>query len=55
MLGIGIAVGPATEYEMNDKSSNDATGFFGALSIGDTLEVEDADADGTADVIELDD
>jgi len=54
ILGVTIATDVDTEFEDGDDASISGTSFFGAVSAGDPVEVQDdLPADGTADEVEI--
>jgi len=54
ILGVTIATGVVTEFEDSDDASISGTSFFGAVSAGDPVEVQDdLPADGIADEVEI--
>ena len=54
LLGVTYTVDGGTSYELND-SVSDATGFFNNLNINDIVKVKDAQPDGTAEELDLED
>lgn len=55
LLGITWMVGSVTTYEVNDTPSNNPAAFFSALNSNSVVKVKDAEPDGTAEELDLED
>ena len=55
LLGITWTVDGGTTYEVNDTSTNNPSTFFGALNSNSVVKVKDAEPDGTAEELDLED
>ena len=55
LLGITWTVDSGTTYELNDTSTNNPSTFFGALNSNSIVKVKDAEPDGTAEELDLED